>query len=91
MLLGFLDQLFDPSFIACVEIFFTRSVCRVPSPSPPYFVCHVSTETQKRERKRRTRAAQERRAAAKDARDEDRRTARIAAMRAFTVDLEVIC
>ena len=48
-------------------------------------------ETQKRERKRRARAAQEARAAAKDVRAEKLRTNRIAAMRAFTVDLQVMC
>lgn len=49
----------------------------------------VVTETQKRERKRRARAAQEARAAAKEALAERKRSARIAAMRGFTVDLRV--
>lgn len=52
-------------------------------------VFFVPTETQKRERKRRARAAQEARAAAKEARAEELRASRIAAMRAFTVDLQV--
>ena len=46
-------------------------------------------EIQKRERKRRGRAAQEARAAKKEARLEQDRTDRIAAMREFTVDLQV--
>eukprot|EP00752_Nemacystus_decipiens_P008402 g7512.t1 len=45
-------------------------------------------EIQKRERKRRARAAQEARAAKKEARLEQNRTDRIAAMREFTVDLQ---
>ncbi|CAM9180499.1 unnamed protein product [Scytosiphon promiscuus] len=45
-------------------------------------------ETQKRERKRRGRAAQEARVAKKEARLEQDRADRIAAMRAFTVDLQ---
>eukprot|EP00903_Cladosiphon_okamuranus_P015735 g14523.t1 len=45
-------------------------------------------EIQKRERKRRSRAAQETRAAKKEARLEQDRTDRIAAMRDFTVDLQ---
>ncbi|CAM9897744.1 unnamed protein product, partial [Hapterophycus canaliculatus] len=45
-------------------------------------------ETQKRERKRRGRAAQEARVAKKEARLERDRADRIAAMRAFTVDLQ---
>lgn len=47
------------------------------------------TEIKKRERKRRSRAAQEARAAKKEARLEQDRTDRIAAMRTFTVDLQV--
>ena len=46
-------------------------------------------EIQKRERKRRSRAAQEARAAKKEARLEQDRADRIAAMRTFTVDLQV--
>ena len=58
----------------------------VPTTPPPP---PASAETLKRHRKRRAKAAQEARAAAKDARAEESRTARIAAMRAFTVDLQV--
>lgn len=46
-------------------------------------------DTQKRERKRRARAAQEARVMAAEKRAEANRAAKIAAMRAFTVDLQV--
>lgn len=65
----------------------------VPGRSRFSLLCDASrivvTETQKRERKRRARAAQEARAAAKEALAERKRSARIAAMREFTVDLRV--
>lgn len=47
------------------------------------------SETQKRERKRRAKTAAEVRAAAREAKKEEARRARIAAMRSFTIDLQV--
>lgn len=74
-----------------------RRFCRVhtlldstPALAPFYaYVLLCIAEIQKRERKRRGRAAQETRAAKKEARLEQDRTDRIAAMREFTVDLQV--
>lgn len=48
----------------------------------------IRSETEKRQRKRRARAAQEARVKAAEKRAEEERAATIAAMRAFTVDLE---
>lgn len=57
--------------------------------APPTMALYCVTETKKRERKRRARAAEEARARAAERRAEEERAAKIAAMRAFTIDLQV--
>lgn len=66
----------------------THSACCFVGLCRTFFVS-AAPETQKRERKRRGRAAQEARVAKKEAKLEQDRADRIAAMRAFTVDLQV--
>lgn len=71
----------DQPAAPCLSSYHTLHVCVVLAPRV--------AEIQKRERKRRGRAAQEARAVKKEARLEQDRTDRIAAMREFTVDLQV--